>query len=383
MIARILIAAVITTTTLTGVAWQRASGDDPRPNLLLFSDSVNCEPCRLFEADYKRSPGFANELKRLFRCYPSYSPTEHPDAFRQYKINGVPTFLVTDGAGRELHRVVGYSNPKSLIDELRHKCPGGVCPPALPPANAPPANHGTPDPQSQRLESANAALQQQLDEMRLALELSRDALRATPPRPQPPPAIVPPTQQAPPIVPPAISPDSVIPGITGINTPTPPPDVPAISPEILSPPAESHNTAGKWLAVLGWLGRTGLAIAAPEVAIPGTIALTAIGAGLTWIRHRSPDQQQHHPETTKKKITENIPFPRRLDEAREHRDIRGHVERRCPEFDTAVGRVVQDEMELSRQLGTADDNRTLKDFWERVRKRVDTLMPPSIREYLE
>lgn len=76
------------------------------------------------------------------------------------------------------------------------------------------------------------------------------------------------------------------------------------------------------------------------------------------------------------------PFPRRLDEARQHRELRQYTERRCPEFDAAVGRVIQDELDLYKRTGTAEDNATLKEFWERVRGRVDALMPPSTREYL-
>ena len=118
-----------------------------------------------------------------------------------------------------------------------------------------------------------------------------------------------------------------------------------------------------------------------------TLAATAAGAGtlglvLGGLKLVRVLFTKNRPE--KREATEpDAPFPRRLDEARQHRDIRGFVERRCPEFDTAVGRVVQDEMELSRQLGTKQDNETLKDFWERVRTRVDKLMPPSVREYLE
>lgn len=77
------------------------------------------------------------------------------------------------------------------------------------------------------------------------------------------------------------------------------------------------------------------------------------------------------------------PFPRRLDEARQHRELREFTERRCPEFDAAVGRIVNDEMELSRQLGSDEEKKVLKEFQERVRSRVDFLMPPSTREYIE
>lgn len=76
------------------------------------------------------------------------------------------------------------------------------------------------------------------------------------------------------------------------------------------------------------------------------------------------------------------PFPRRLDEARQHRELRQYNERRCPEFDTAVGRIVEDELAIYQQLGDDTDRSVLHGFWERVRNRVDKLMPPSTREYI-
>lgn len=53
-------------------------------------------------------------------------------------------------------------------------------------------------------------------------------------------------------------------------------------------PGESP-TASKWLRVLTWVGKTGLSIAAPEIAIPGSLGLTVAGLGLRWlIRRRQP-----------------------------------------------------------------------------------------------
>ena len=49
--------------------------------------------------------------------------------------------------------------------------------------------------------------------------------------------------------------------------------------------------ASKWLSVLAWAGRTGLAIAAPEVAIPGSALLTAAGFALTMLRRRRAARQ--------------------------------------------------------------------------------------------
>lgn len=58
-----------------------------------------------------------------------------------------------------------------------------------------------------------------------------------------------------------------------------------ISTEIPSEPV-AGPTASKWLRVLAWAGRTGLAIVAPEVAIPGSLGLTAAGLALRYLMKR-------------------------------------------------------------------------------------------------
>jgi hypothetical protein len=84
-----------------------------------------------------------------------------------------------------------------------------------------------------------------------------------------------------------------------------------------------------------------------------------------------------------KSTVSDDPFQRRMDEARQHRELREYTERRSPEYDAAVGRVISDELELSKQLGTKDEQTVIKDFMERVRCRVDKLCPPSTREYIQ
>lgn len=59
-----------------------------------------------------------------------------------------------------------------------------------------------------------------------------------------------------------------------------------ISTEIPREESAPGPTASKWLRVLAWAGKTGLAIAAPEVAIPGSIGLTVAGLGLRWLMRR-------------------------------------------------------------------------------------------------
>jgi len=77
------------------------------------------------------------------------------------------------------------------------------------------------------------------------------------------------------------------------------------------------------------------------------------------------------------------PFPRRLDEARQLRDMAHIVERRVPEYDAAVGRIVQEELQLRLHRADKAEKEILNEFWVGCRDRVDHLMPPSTKEYRE
>lgn len=112
-------------------------------------------------------------------------------------------------------------------------------------------------------------------------------------------------------------------------------------------------------------------------ALGGGGVAVAFGAWKIFRRILSRDRKPQGAESTAD------PFPRRLDEARQQREIRQYSERRCPEFDAAVGRVFDDEFKLYEQQAPAAESSVLKAFYERIRGRVDRLMPPSTREYIE
>jgi len=70
--------------------------------------------------------------------------------------------------------------------------------------------------------------------------------------------------------------------------------------KIIERPAESNEsnaestesnestgpTASKWLKVLGWAAKTGIAVAAPEIALPGAAGLAVLGFGWRWWKNR-------------------------------------------------------------------------------------------------
>lgn len=51
-------------------------------------------------------------------------------------------------------------------------------------------------------------------------------------------------------------------------------------------PTEAGPTASKWLNVLGWVAKTGIAVAAPEIALPGAAGLAVLGFGWKWWKNR-------------------------------------------------------------------------------------------------
>lgn len=124
-----------------------------------------------------------------------------------------------------------------------------------------------------------------------------------------------------------------------------------------------------------------------------TLAGAATGAGglaavmgavkLAGVVMRKNRKEEPVVDTTTKRPAGNDPFPRQLEQARQQRELRQYTERRCPEYDAAVGRILQDEITVQRQTATADEIKTLEQFWLRIRDRVDRMMPPSTREYLE
>lgn len=56
--------------------------------------------------------------------------------------------------------------------------------------------------------------------------------------------------------------------------------------ETIEQPEATGPTASKWLKVLGWAAKTGIAVAAPEIALPGAAGLAVLGLGWRWWKNR-------------------------------------------------------------------------------------------------
>lgn len=65
-----------------------------------------------------------------------------------------------------------------------------------------------------------------------------------------------------------------------------PPVSPSVSGSDISTEMPTGPTSSKWLDVLKWAGKTALMIGAPEIALPASAGLTALGIAMTWLRRR-------------------------------------------------------------------------------------------------
>lgn len=125
MFTRLLIATVVTTTTLTSVAWQQANVR-AKHHLLLFTDLINCPPCRLFDAHYKSDANFRTALNRDYQTHVPYTPQRDADKFAKYGVEKTPTWLIVDNTGNELGRVSGYVSPTDLWERLQLATPANA-----------------------------------------------------------------------------------------------------------------------------------------------------------------------------------------------------------------------------------------------------------------
>jgi len=83
-------------------------------------------------------------------------------------------------------------------------------------------------------------------------------------------------------------------------------------------------------------------------------------------------------------VPADAPFPRKLDEARQQRELALASESRVPEFDAAVGRILDEQAQLYLKRGDDDQERTvIERFLREVQDRAHKLCPPSVKEYME
>ena len=339
--AHILFASLMLALLIAMVAACRVLGAPQSPNVhpakpeLYIIHSDACPPCRNFDDVYDHHAQLRQTLRAAFhlRSLDWDIPAQQAIA-RSWGVTAVPTFVVRrNGQIRFVH--VGFTSSKkpeavaeainSLMDGIRVEwppaqptapvpAPGPVQAPAPVPADKRPAAGQSPPAadevareaisqlasQSRELKTGQARTEQKVEALQADVQTIRGDI----------------TQLNTEIT---QSTSSVRDHVESTSrtlqetmerhmksifdestTPAPPAAAPPI---VLSPVGENvavrpdeglpdpqaapvHHTASKWLQVARWAGRTGLAIAAPEVFLPGGIALAIAGAGLQWWRRR-------------------------------------------------------------------------------------------------
>lgn len=375
MIPRCVIAFGILVSAVLGVAWQR--GQVPNrpwrnPTLLAFKGRI-CPPCDAYVGAYydHRNPWFREQIKQRWHLYSFYAD-QRPDLVRLYRVTQTPTYIVIDTNGRELRRVVGFTSPQQLIGELTRaqqqisqpssaepQCEDGVCPvPVDPPKEVSDmlrANESLQKKMRQQTDLIDILKREALqnrnrhDSVVSELQAQINALqeRAKPPDPG--------------NAGRELSDGGAANGVGAL--PIGPDDSSAsISAEILERVTEPDNLS-KW-------ARIALTIAAPEVAIPGSLGLTAAGLAFRWWRKRRKGDPATKPDAFP--AEDHLPLPRNLDEARELLRLR-QKEGRHAIHDGLYGALADAELE---KLIEAGDTTALK-LRDTLQQRMNQIAPLS------
>lgn len=140
---------------------------DNRLTLLVFKDPI-CDPCKAWKAAYEDPrTGLCIRINRLYRMKNAMPVKDYPELAQRYGIRVVPTFLLTDSAGHEVHRVERFNSPAQLLRDLA-KAPRArnrSTAPTLPIQNYQPTVPER-NPINEQLQSANQTLQEQQDLLR-------------------------------------------------------------------------------------------------------------------------------------------------------------------------------------------------------------------------
>lgn len=115
-----LMAAQPTIVWLTYEAGKALAASEKKPMLIDFTASW-CGWCRKLEKDVFPNSQVVS-LCRRFVCI-RVDGDERRDLMAAYRVNGLPTAIILDHTGRELHRIVGYRPAADYVSELRQALP--------------------------------------------------------------------------------------------------------------------------------------------------------------------------------------------------------------------------------------------------------------------
>ena len=91
---------------------------DNRLELLVFK-TRECDPCKQWTAAYNNPfTGLKVSINRAYRMRDAIVVQENLELARKHSVKRVPTFVLVDGNGREVHRVQGFQSPAALMNQL-------------------------------------------------------------------------------------------------------------------------------------------------------------------------------------------------------------------------------------------------------------------------
>jgi thiol-disulfide isomerase/thioredoxin len=265
-----------------------------------------CPPCRVFDTTFTRNEEFQTALRRAadLRELDWEKPDERQFAIERLRVDRVPTYvLVRDGQILSRHQGFTSSLAQASVNEAIRDMMSRLnieWPPAREQAKPAPRSEPRIEPRSvgptidqgardaiqklssevtesneslrSQIESSSKESRTQLQTISETLQKSIESTRSST------------REELQTII------RERIQAATGPNNSKATPDISTEIPGARSETTPSESAAGpvasKWLRVLAWAGKTGLAIAAPEVAIPGSIGLTVAGLGLRWLMKR-------------------------------------------------------------------------------------------------
>jgi len=139
MALAVMISTLFVSTALAEEGWlvdfekaKAQAAKEGKPILMEFTGSDWCPPCKALHKNVLTSDVFKQQMPKKFILLKLDNPRDKskqtPEEIAQYKklsaeynVEGVPTIIVADAAGKEQHRQVGYSRsetPQEWVTKL-------------------------------------------------------------------------------------------------------------------------------------------------------------------------------------------------------------------------------------------------------------------------